>query len=350
MDTIYATFYSLLFAASILTLHNLRTLLLTQKQVKVSPISINVYKKYVCIYALISLSDWIPNSYSFTFWTLRGYDHQTISYFYITSILGSTFASFWFGKVLDNYGRKFGCLLYLVLAILSNLLKIVDEPVIITIGQFLNGIGNAALYTSFEAWLVGYYSLKQLAGYSLTPISDVYAVNTLLSAIGAIMSGLLAHNLESNFGLTAPFFAAIILLIVPFYMIWHYWPEHKSEQILLDPKPMTINSKPKQLFYIVGFAQLAMETCLNIVILIWTPTLSKLYPEKFNFGLVFSTMMAGLMFGSQLFQAFLRFGIQNQRILLASSIFSMVAFVVCYLSKVPILTVIQCQFPGFHIV
>ena len=312
MDAIYYTFYVLLIVAALLSFVNIKSLFNFKYQ-KLNSVSIN----------------------GFTFWMQRGYQQQTISYFYMTSVVSSTLTSFVFGKVLDTRGRKFGCLFYCCCAAVSNALKIVDDPVMIVVGQILGGISNAALYTSFEAWLVGYYSAKEMAGYTLTPISDVYAVNTLLSAIGAISSGVLAHYLESHCGPHYPFIASILLLIIPFWRILKTWPENKGEKrdsILQQTSPKSNSS----ILYIVGLVQLSMETCLNVVILVWTPTLAALFAgtgaanETFPFGLVFSTMMAGLMAGSQLFQFLNNYKITNQAILVSSAFAAMISFLICF--------------------
>ena len=345
MDAISNTLTILVFAATLIALYNLRSLFSPSHQ-KVNEITINVYSKFTWIYGLISLADWIPNSYTFTFWLKAGFDNQIISYFYITSVVASLCTNLVYGKVLDKFGRKFGCLFYCFCASISNALRSTENPSWIAVGQIFAGIGNAALYTSFEAWLSGYYASKEMSGYTLTPIADIYAVNTLLSAVGAIFSGVMSYYLHQHLGDKAPFMASIALLVVPFWKILRTWPENTGQQVAwkLDGKSDKIADT--NLLYTVGFTQLSVETCLNIVILIWTPTLAELFlsnpaiadqtlaKNEFPFGSVFSTMMAGLMLGSQLFQSIVKYGVTIRNILTICTMFAALAFLICYFSTV----------------
>jgi MFS family permease len=287
---------------------------------------------YVWVYAMIYLSDWIPAAYTYTYFSRVGFDSDKITSFYTTSIVTSTICCIVAGNIIDRYGRKFGCVAYCVFAILANALKMSPTDSSIYFGQICGGIANTLLYTAFEGWLTGFYEANQSD--ELTPIEHVFSSGTLFCGMAAIASGVISYYSSSYFGELSPFILSIVVLIPPMYQIVRAWPENWGYEEI-ESVNTEKNTKSWYLSIIV-FIQIAMESSLNVVILKWTPTLSNLFHEdskQFPFGIVFSTMMAGMMVGSQLYKRMILL-VSNRTIISLTLMVTAVAFFACAVFQV----------------
>jgi hypothetical protein len=70
-------------------------------------------------------------------------------------------------------------------------------------------------------------------GFKEALVSDMFAWSTFVNGLVAIFAGILANFLSDLFGYVAPFMAAMVFLIVTFFIISASWSENYGEVSLL---------------------------------------------------------------------------------------------------------------------
>ncbi len=115
-----------------------------------------IFWKFIISYQFAKAADWCLGPYVFEF--LEKY-HQ-LSMDWVTKILAISFLSslvlgtLLVGYINDKSDKKFPCVLFGILMVLSCSLRMMKNPMALIMSQIFFGMSNSLLYSSFENWFV----------------------------------------------------------------------------------------------------------------------------------------------------------------------------------------------------
>ncbi|KAF4658148.1 Molybdate-anion transporter [Perkinsus chesapeaki] len=146
-------------------------------------------RKYLTVYVLAMLSDWLQGPYVYALYESYGFDrHQNASLFvcgFASSMILGTFV----GSFADRYGRRRFCLLYCWLYIASCLTKHISLYPVLMIGRLLGGTATSLLFSVFESWFICEATTSNQS--DLVP--STLGVAVALNSATAILAGVLAQ-------------------------------------------------------------------------------------------------------------------------------------------------------------
>lgn len=165
----------------------------------------------------------------------------------------------------------------------------------------------------------------------------MFAWSTFLNGLVAIGAGIIANFVSDHFGYVAPFMAALIALIVAFFIISSSWNENYGEKDSGAPSigiagALRIVLSDKKILY-VGLMQTLFESAMYSFVFLWSPVFEK-YKQKEDavpYGIIFSAFMVSLMIGSVFFKKAMNIGYSHEN--LSSYVFilaSVALFIPCF--------------------
>jgi MFS transporter, MFS domain-containing protein family, molybdate-anion transporter len=150
---------------------------------------------------------------------------QSIALLFVAGSTASAIASATVAPLADLFGRKRVCLFYTLaygLCALSVSFNVL--PVLIS-GRVLGGIAVMILYSAFDAWMATEH-INSPAKYEPEWLDDTYAKMAGLNSATAIIASLASWAVASIWGVTAPFYLAILSLVGTAIMITSFWTEN----------------------------------------------------------------------------------------------------------------------------
>merc|ERR1711998_390805 len=100
--------------------------------------------KYLVLYILLMLSDWVQGTNMYTLYQSYGVDIGTL---FLTGFGTSAIFSLFIGPYIDRWGRKKACLLYCVGEVVINLLEHSTDFTVLLAGRVIGGLTTALLFT-----------------------------------------------------------------------------------------------------------------------------------------------------------------------------------------------------------
>lgn len=153
----------------------------------------------------------------------KGLDESVVAALFLTGFGSAAVSATFIGSLADKFGRRFACIGFCVIYILSCMSTLFDDLVILFVGRMLGGIATTLLYSAFESWLVTEYHQRRLDQSSLT-LSSMFGLMTTLNSSVAIGAGLLGQLVVSlSQTKTSPFMASIMLLGTAAWYIMREW-------------------------------------------------------------------------------------------------------------------------------
>jgi MFS transporter, MFS domain-containing protein family, molybdate-anion transporter len=309
-------------------------------------------RKYLIVYLLAALSDWLQGPYVYALYAAYGYSQHDIAVLFVAGFGSSMVFGSFVGGMADWGGRRAFCLLFAVIYAASCFTKrtffcflfgimkyrlqffLLIYPFfyiiyadfksfgILMVGRLLGGIATSLLFSIFEAWLIRAHAdanLKHMLGKSFSWAS--YG-----NSVVAIFAGLVANRAANQFpmieissgfvyagGYLNPFDIAMVALILCGFFAATLWNENYGESEKnsdgaatgkwydgLRSALTTTMAQPE--VYLCGMISSLFEGSMYIFVFMWTPALtSKADSTELPFGLIFSTFMVCCMAGSSMF-------------------------------------------------
>ncbi|KAI8092768.1 uncharacterized protein BX664DRAFT_328093 [Halteromyces radiatus] len=279
----------------------------TQKRFK------NFQRSYLVVYLTVMGADWLQGPYLYKLYTTYGLAFEHIALLFLTGFLSGAFAGTALGSMADSWGRKKVCLLFCVTTIAALCLRMMNIYPVLVLSHVLSGASTALMYSVFEAWYVAEHTTR---GYPADWRSRTFATATFLNGFVAIIAGLVANQLVDFFGVSAPYFFAMVLLVFAGFMVSTTWTENYGEaQGNRDVKLVVALKQGCQVLFndsnilILGTAQTCFECSMYVFVLLYTPAIENAAANHFDddqklpLGYLFSTLMFAVMSGSLAFQA-----------------------------------------------
>eukprot|EP00002_Diphylleia_rotans_P039259 TRINITY_DN9073_c0_g1_i1.p1 TRINITY_DN9073_c0_g1~~TRINITY_DN9073_c0_g1_i1.p1 ORF type:complete len:432 (+),score=78.36 TRINITY_DN9073_c0_g1_i1:54-1349(+) len=268
---------------------------------------VSFQRKYLFVYALVMMADWLQGPYIYALYQSYGYEMQDIATLFIAGFLSSGVFGTFVGSVADKFGRRYSCILYGVTYGLSCLTKLSPNFSVLMFGRILGGVSTSLLFSVFEAWMVCEH---RKAGFSDSLLTDTFSNATLVNGFIAIISGLIADWLANSFGFVAPFMAALGCLIVSTFVIQFSWKENygnASFDITTMFSTAISEVTNNRIVLVLGLIQSLYEGSMYTFVFMWTPVMEHAASANgkdahLPFGLIFATYMVCVMIGSSIFR------------------------------------------------
>jgi hypothetical protein len=263
----------------------------------------------------------------------RGYAIDKVAYLFLSSFV-VTFAFEQFGfRVFGRQanflgGSRKACLLCFVLYALAGLSVFHDEYSTLLFGRVCYGVATALLHTTFDSWMNAEHSSNAFPDEWLMQTYQEIGRKTVVVAVG---SGVVAEFCAYFAGLAAPFIASMVCAVIGFLQISHGWSKVSPHygamcdflndcdggvvgtifgalQSFISSLSTLMSSPAGRTALHVVIIQAFFETSMYVTLFMWTPTLNASTIEYLGigvpppYGIIFSILMAALMFGSHMFQ------------------------------------------------
>ena len=174
--------------------------------------------RYLGVYALATLGDWIQGGYIYALYAEYGFSLQQIALVFGIGYGSAATLGTYAGAVGDVGGHRRNCVAYGVLYLVSCLLNNDGHLGCLALGRVLGGVAYSILYTSFESWLL---TEANACGLPPSMLTRLFSVATFCNASTAVLAGLLGHvvvampQLPGTNRYAAPFNAAVVPLGPP---------------------------------------------------------------------------------------------------------------------------------------
>lgn len=287
-------------------------------------------KKYLCVYLLAALSDWLQGPYVYALYDEYGYSQHEIAVLFVAGFGSSMVFGTFIGGLADSCGRRKFTILFAVVYIASCMTKHFKDFNVLMLGRLLGGVCTSLLFSVFDSWLIKSHADAGVSAF----LSKSFAAAQYGNSIVAILAGLAANKAAGSTKMTPlveakgdetalmwkggylnPFDMAIFVLVIASILTVFTWEENFGERKVDTPA-----SAKKQKWY-AGFTSALYTTVHNkeilyaglicslfegsmyIFVFMWSPAMMKLSEEgeSLPFGLIFATFMVCCMAGSSLF-------------------------------------------------
>jgi len=272
-------------------------------------------RQYLTVYYIVMLADWMQGTNMYTLYSSYGVD---ISALFITGFSSSAVFGTVVGLYVDKWGRKLGCVVYLLLEVFVNICEHYNNFPLLLTSRVLGGISTSLLFSAFESWMV---SEHRKLGFPEDWLADTFSWASFGNGISAIIAGLLAQLVADRMGEIGPFSAAIALTILALLFVV-FWRENygggeaESEEVseettqakagLGGATTLRLCLTDKKIL-LVGLVNSLFEGAMYSFVFMWVPTLLNILKgDPLPTGLVFSSLMCCISLGGLIFASILR--------------------------------------------
>lgn len=270
-------------------------------------------RQYLTVYTIIMGADWLQGTNMYTLY--QSYDVD-ISTLFVTGFTSSAIFGTIIGMYVDIWGRKLGCIVYLVIEVVVNVFEHFNNFPLLLAGRVLGGVSTSLLFSAFETWMVSEHRKR---GFPEGWLADTFGTASFINGLSAIIAGICAQLVADRLGEIGPFQAAIALTVLALFFVV-FWEENygssDEEGKKKDEKETSTNagaaikaiiSDPKIL--LTGLVNSLFEGSMYSFVFMWVPTmLGALQGRSLPTGLVFSSFMTCMSLGGLLFSPHLLLG------------------------------------------
>eukprot|EP00543_Licmophora_paradoxa_P009086 CAMPEP_0202446140 /NCGR_PEP_ID=MMETSP1360-20130828/4747_1 /ASSEMBLY_ACC=CAM_ASM_000848 /TAXON_ID=515479 /ORGANISM="Licmophora paradoxa, Strain CCMP2313" /LENGTH=473 /DNA_ID=CAMNT_0049062577 /DNA_START=41 /DNA_END=1462 /DNA_ORIENTATION=+ len=286
----------------------------------------SVMRKYLIVYLLAVLSDWLQGPYVYALYSAYGYSQHAIAVLFVAGFGSSMVFGSFIGGMADWGGRRFFVIIFAFTYAASCVTKHFKDFNVLMLGRLLGGIATSLLFSVFEAWLIRSHSDAKLGKEFLgQSFSSAFYGNSII----AILAGLVANKAANAStmvpiygetihigGYLAPFDIALVALLLCGIFCRGLWDENYGEEKGDDGRSSNwygglrnafVTTTRSRDILLCGLISSLFEGSMYIFVFMWTPALTALTKTeegeevKLPFGLIFSAFMVCCMAGSSTF-------------------------------------------------
>ena len=271
-------------------------------------------RSYLTVYVVIMLADWMQGTHMYTLYDSYAKEEGSsvqIGTLFFTGFMAAGVLGTFTGPLVDKYGRKRACLVYVALEVMINMLEHVNSMTWLLVGRVLGGISTSLLFSAFEAWMVTEHRSR---GFPEDWIGKTFGQCAVWNGATAIAAGFLAQVTSDALGDIGPFQLAIALTLLAGVLIMP-WSENyggeaggqegasaeSSEGLLAAWRTV----RASRGLLVVGAVYALFEGAMYTFVFNWVPTLAEalggfahIAPVQ---GLLFSCLMAAISIGGELY-------------------------------------------------
>jgi len=284
-------------------------------------------KKYLVVYLLATLSDWLQGPYVYALYSDYGFEQKQIAQLFVAGFGSSMVFGSFVGSVADKGGRRSFVIIFAAVYLASCITKHFKNYNMLMLGRLLGGVSTSLLFSVFEAWLIKAHVDADLPKQCL-PKSFSWAAfgNSATAIVAGLVANKIAHaepmvpvtDVIYKGGFLNPFDLAIVVLIFCGGGAFLLWEENygddggddgetnakkngKWHSSLKNALTTTLRNRD---IVLCGVISSLFEGSMYIFVFMWTPLLKNFLKEgdeDLPFGLIFATFMVCCMTGSSLF-------------------------------------------------
>jgi MFS family permease len=267
-------------------------------------------RSYLTVYYIIMLADWLQGTNMYTLYSSYGVD---ISALFITGFASASVFGTIVGLYVDKWGRRFGCIIYLLLEVVINVFEHYNNFPLLMVSRLMGGVSTSLLFTAFESWMVSHH---RKLGFPEEWLADTFSWGSFGNGLIAIVAGILAQVIADALGEIGPFQAAIFFTVLALVFVW-FWEENyggeeekkedgkKGEKKEETPAWTLILADKKMMLF--GLTNALFEGSMFSFVFMWVPTMfGVLGASSFPTGLVFASLMACISLGGLIFSSMLK--------------------------------------------
>lgn len=289
-------------------------------------------RKYLIVYLLATLSDWLQGPYVYALYDAYGYSQHDIAVLFVAGFGSSMVFGSFIGGMADWGGRRRFIVIFAIVYAASCITKHFKMFEVLMLGRLLGGVATSLLFSVFEAWLIRSHADAKLPKHFL---GQSFSSAAYGNSVVAIAAGLMANKAASSTtmepvsgelvyvgGFLNPFDIALCALIFCGIFCASMWEENygedqksngREEEKADDGRQTNWYDGLKNAFVVTvrsrdillcGIISSLFEGSMYIFVFMWTPALTTLIADKdvkLPFGVIFSTFMISCMAGSSLF-------------------------------------------------
>jgi len=263
-----------------------------------------LHKNYLLLYFLLKLADWLQGTNMYTLYLSYGVDIGTL---FMTGFVTSAICGTFIGYLVDRFGRKAGCLVYIALEMVIQILEHYNNFTLLFIGRIMGGVSTALLFSAFESWIVTAHKKKR---YEQDVLAKTFAIASTLNGVAAVLAGLIAKLSWSYLGEIGPFQVSLVITFFCGVFILLHWEENYGT---FAPVPGKLSNEGDnsislwQIFldphvFVYALVQAGFEGAMFTFVFMWVPALFELSKDRPPTELLFSCLMVSISIGGQVFE------------------------------------------------
>ena len=167
-------------------------------------------RSYLMVYGVIMLADWLQGTHMYTLYTKYQESNSAVSVgtLFFTGFFAAGLLGTFTGPLVDRYGRKRACLVYVALELTINSLEHLNDMSLLLLGRVLGGVSTSLLFSAFEAWMVTEHRRR---GFPEAWIGVTFGHCAVWNGATAIVAGFAAQVAADRLGDIGPFQLAMAL-------------------------------------------------------------------------------------------------------------------------------------------
>mmetsp|Transcript_45152 Transcript_45152/g.54727 ORF Transcript_45152/g.54727 Transcript_45152/m.54727 type:complete len:191 (-) Transcript_45152:30-602(-) len=118
--------------------------------------------RYLTVYLLATLSDWLQGPYVYALYDSYGYSQHDIAVLFVAGFGSSMIFGSFIGGMADAGGRRNFVIIFAFIYAASCLTKHVKDFNVLLIGRLLGGIATSLLFSVFDSWLIRAHSIAKI--------------------------------------------------------------------------------------------------------------------------------------------------------------------------------------------
>jgi len=165
---------------------------------------------YLSVFVVVMLADWLQGTHMYTLYTKYQQENASVSVgtLFFTGFVAAGLLGTFTGPLVDRYGRKRACLVYVALELLINSLEHFNHMSLLLVGRVLGGVSTSLLFSAFEAWMVTEHRRR---GFPEEWIGLTFGRCAVWNGATAIVAGVAAQWAADWLGDIGPFKLAMAL-------------------------------------------------------------------------------------------------------------------------------------------
>ena len=277
-----------------------------QDQSARNPTFLGFQRRYIPVYLITVLGDWLQGPYLYRLYHHRGYIERQVAVIYICGLVSSALFFPCKDYVSSKLGRRKTAQLFSLLYALSCLMNASGNYGVLILGRCLAGMSNSLLFSSMEMWYV--HEHTETHDFPKEWIQVTFSHISFGSGILAVVAGVTADLFARwlHFGPFSPFVLAVPFLIAVPCLVGALWRENKGPEV--DIKPELVRKSCSQGLqvittkldvFLVGAIESVFESALFIFVFVWTPAIGGFATNSSSGqGLKMSDIPLGIAFAS----------------------------------------------------
>lgn len=247
-------------------------------------------RQYLTVYTIIMGADWLQGTNMYTLYQSYNVDISTL---FVTGFTSSAIFGTIVGMYVDIWGRKLGCIVYLIIEVVVNVFEHFNNFPLLLLGRVLGGVSTSLLFSAFETWMVSEHRKR---GFPEGWLADTFGTASFINGLSAIIAGICAQLVADRLGEIGPFQAAILLTVLALFFVV-FWEENYGSSDEEGKKESESSTNAAAAFkaivsdrkiFLTGLVNSLFEGSMYSFVFMWVPSmLQALNGRPLPTGLVF---------------------------------------------------------------